>query len=179
MSFTKNILLLIVSPSYGWSVIKEHYTPANVMVSKVFLPLLAILASTTFLQLIYTNDTEIADCLLKVITDFSKFFFGYYLCSYILTGFFKELAFDYDSANKVNVAILYNIVILICINIIENCMPSPWTFIYVFYLYIFFISSKCNAYLDISPSSKFRFLIPGLALLIPFLIEWVLKITLF
>ena len=170
--------MLLVSPADGWNSIKKYNVPTQVMLSKVFYPLLAILAITAFATLIYKTDASIAYCIQKAIIGFAKFFLGYHLCSYILTGFFPNIAYDADSANRVNISILYNMVILVILNIIENLLPAPWLFINIFYVYIFYVSSKCTDFLEIEPQNYFRYVLPGLVIVFPFFIGYILDISL-
>lgn len=178
MSFTKNILLLLASPADGWNGVKKYNVPVQVMLSKVYFPLLAVLSVTAFAAMFYKSDVGIAYCIQKAIIEFAKFFLGYHLSSYILTGFFPNIAHDTDSANKVNIAILYNMVILVIINIIDNLLPAPWLFLKIFYVYIFFVSSKCSEFLGIEPTNFFKYLIPGFAIAFQFFIGHILDLSL-
>lgn len=178
MSFTKNILLLLASPAEGWKSIKKYNVPAQVMLTKVYFPLLAILSITAFVAMFYKSEVSIAYCIQKAIIEFAKFFLGYHLSSYILTGFFPNIAHDTDSANRVNIAILYNLTILVTLNIIENLLPAPWLFLKIFYVYIFFVSSKCADYLGIDSNNFFKYLIPGFAIAFQFFIGYILDISL-
>lgn len=178
MSFTKNILLLIVSPYEGWIYVKKYSVPVQVMLSRVFYPMLAVLAITAFAKLIYNNDVSLAYCIQDAIIDFTKFFLGYHICSYILTGYFPKIVSDAETADRVNIAIIYNIIILVLLSMVDNLLPTPWLFIKIFYLYIFMISSKSAGFIGTEQNSFYLYLIAALAIFFPFVIEYLLDISL-
>ena len=172
MSFTKNIVLLLLSPKNGWKEIKHYNTPAKLMLSKVVYPLIALLSLSAFAGLIYNPELS--------IIEFSKYFFAYLLVNYLMTGFFPKVVSNKTSANKVSIFLQYNLVVLIIINIINNLLPIPFTYLNILYLYIFFVAWKADDFLGIIESKDKKFLVISAALLlfIPVSIKFILELFL-
>ncbi|MGN1246883.1 MAG: hypothetical protein ACI4UN_09630 [Muribaculaceae bacterium] len=178
MNFAKNILLLFLSPADAWDSIKKYSVPSGLMLSKVLYPLLAVVAVTAFAEMFYREEASLAYCIQKAIIDFAKFFFAYHICSYILTGFFDRIVNNKETANRVNVAIIYNFTILIILNIINNLLPTPWLFINIFYLYVFITCHKAAEFLGVKSNDIFLYLLAGLSIIVPFFIGYLLNISL-
>lgn len=178
MSFTKNILLMIASPADAWESIKKYNVPISIMLSKVLYPMLALLSITAFTELFYHAEATVAYCIQRAIIDFAKFFFGYHICSYMLTGFWRSVVTDKDMANRVNTVLAYNLVVLIILNIINNLLPTPWLFINIFYLYIFLTTSKASDYLGLTDNQMFLYIIAAFSIVVPFFIGYLLNISL-
>lgn len=178
MNFTKNILLLIVSPDDAWTSIKKYNVPIGIMLSRVLYPLLAVLAITAFAEMFYHTEASVSYCIQKAIIDFAKFFFAFHICSYILTGFFHNIVNDKDSANRVNTALAYNLVILILLNIINNLLPTPWLFVNIFYLYVFVTSHKAAEYIGVNSNHVFLYIMAAFSIILPFFIGYLLNISL-
>lgn len=180
MSFTKNIVLLLLSPKNGWKEIKHYNTPAKLMLSKVVYPLIALLSLSAFAGLIYNPELSISDGIQQAIIEFSKYFFAYLLVNYLMTGFFPKVVSNKTSANKVSIFLQYNLVVLIIINIINNLLPIPFTYLNILYLYIFFVAWKADDFLEIVESKDKKFLVISAALLlfIPVSIKFILELFL-
>ena len=178
MSFTKNILMMIVSPADAWANIKKYNVPSAIMLSKVLYPMLAVLSITAFAEMFYHDKATISYCIQKAIIDFTKYYFAYHICSHILTGFFASIVSSKEVANRVNTAIIYNLVILIILNITNNLLPTPWLFINIFYLYVFVTSHKAADYIGINPGNMFLYILAAFSIIIPFFIGYILNLSL-
>ncbi len=180
MSFTKNIVLLLLSPKNGWKEIKRYNTPAKLMLSKVVYPLIALLSLSAFAQMLYNSELTISVGIQQAIIEFSKYFFAYLLVNYLMTGFFPKVVNNKSTANKVSVFLQYNMSVLIIINIINNLLPIPFTYLNILYLYIFFVAWKADEFLGIVENGDKKFLVisAALLLLIPVSIKFVLELFL-
>ena len=180
MSFTKNIVLLLLSPRNGWKEIKRYNTPAKLMLSKVVYPLIALLSLSAFVQLLYNSELTISIGIQQAIIEFSKYFFAYLLVNYLMTGFFPTVVNNKTTANKVSVFLQYNMAVLIIINIINNLLPIPFTYLNILYLYVFFVAWKADEFLGIAENKDKKFLVisAALLLLIPVSIKFVLELFL-
>ena len=165
-------------PSDAWESIAKHRVPVNVLLSTVLYPMLAVLALTAFAEMFYREEPTLAYCIQKAIIDFSKFFFAYHFCSYILTGFFPTIVKDKEVAYKVNTTIAYSLVVLVILNIVNNLLPTPWIFINIIYLYTFVLSQKAAGYLGLKSNHIFLYLIAAFTILVPFFIGYLLKMSL-
>lgn len=178
MNFAKNILLLFLSPADAWDNIKKYSVPVGLMLSKVLYPMLAVLAVTAFAEMFYREEASFAYCIQKAIIDFAKYFFAYHICSYILTGFFPPVVNNKETANRVNISIIYNFSVLILLNIINNLLPTPWLFINIFYLYVFITSHKAAEYIGVKSNHIFLYILAAFCIVVPFFIGYLLNISL-
>ena len=174
MSFAKNILLLIALPPYGWERIEKDSVPSRVLLSRMFYPMLGVLALTAFARLIYSVNVTVAQCAVGAIIDYVMFFAGYLLSGYVLTSFFPKVAKDADAVNRINTAIVYSMLILVVLNIIDNLLPTPWVFIKIFYLYVLYVAQKSASYLGVPQNDIYLYLMGALVILFPLFVEFVL-----
>ena len=84
MNFWKNIFLLFVAPQLGWQEIGKYNVPKDALLSKMFFPMLAVLALSNVASFFYLSGTSISSFLQKVIVDVGVYFFGYMLSTYLL-----------------------------------------------------------------------------------------------
>lgn len=175
MNFAKNIFLLIVNPSNGWTEIKRFNVPVQNMLSKVYYPLLAVAAVTSFTTILYGNSKALSYFVQISIITFAKFFFGYLISSYLLGVIFPQLSGSKDRENKLHIFLLYNYCILVILDILRNILPVALTFLDIFPLYIIFVVWKGMDYLNIDENYvKFVVIASSVILLIPYCIRNIL-----
>lgn len=179
MNFSKNIFLLIVNPSNGWAEIKRFNVPSQLMLSKVFYPLLAIVALTAFIPFFYGHSEGLSYFIQISIISFVKYFFGYLVASYLLGVIFPKISADKEKGNKLHIFLIYNYCILVILGILGNILPVALTFLDIFPLYIIFVVWKGMEYLDIDENpAKFVVITSAVILLSPFCIKNVLLLLL-
>jgi hypothetical protein len=156
MSFFKNTILLIVSPTEGWQKQKRFNVPTRIILSHLFYPLLAILAISVFSQYFLFHTQTLSKIIQNSILDIAKYIFTYFITSYLVTGFFPFTNRDKATISRFNVFLIYNISILIILNILRNILPE-FPFFEIIPLYIAFVIYKGCIYIDAPKQSVIRF----------------------
>lgn len=176
MNFFKKILYLIVSPADGWNDIKKFNVPRTIFATKVFYPLIGIVAISVFVQFFYTASGTLTEYLQRSIIECSRFFFGYTLSGFILTSKYVVDKSDELFDNKVHIFTLYLYSILIILGVINNLLPVRFPFIDFFQLYLIFIIYKGVNFLGIDNKKEWEFtIIASLAIILP---SYLIKILL-
>ena len=177
MDIFKNILLLIVSPRVGW----EDINAGGIATSRVrrvaFYPLLALLALTTFVPMLYDKTVTVSMSLMMAIINFSSYFFSYFIVSYLLSGFYPELVKTRGATARLHELVLYSLIYLVLLAIIANVLPINFTPIFFMMSYMVWIVYRGTHYMGLEKSRQTRFLIATSALLLltPALISWLLS----
>lgn len=179
MNFIKYILLLIVSPREGWKDINKYTIPNNLLLSKLYYPVLALLSLSVFIPYII-GDTglELKNVIIYAMIEFIKFFISFFVISYLVLGFYVNVFKSKNEANKVNNFIVFNLSILALLNILRNIMPG-FPFFEIFPLYVIFVVYKGIAYLNLPKNAELKFVVvvSTLLLLIPIGIKFVLELV--
>lgn len=180
MNFAKNIAYVACFPRNGWVEVSRDGVQARQVQARVLYPMMAVVALSAFVALLYNEEATLTGCIQSAIIEFAKYFFTYLLASYVLTGYFPAVVKDRQSADRANVVIQYCMAIIIALNIIDNLLPVAFPYLRILYCYIFFVAWKADAYLGIKEEGDKKFLIvaAALVLVIPivigFCLEWVL-----
>lgn len=150
MNFAKYIFFLIVSPTLGWKEIKKFKVPKEILLGKVYYPMMAILAITAFISYFYEGQLTLIDFLQKIISQVGIYFFGYMISSYILCSVLPSISNTKDGANKIHVFVIYIYTILMIISIVRNCIPSAAmvSILEFIPLYIVFVIWKGTKYFN-------------------------------
>ena len=92
MNFIKYIALLIVSPSEGWKDINKYTIPNNLLLSKLYYPVLAILSLSVFVPFLFGDGSVgLNGVILYALIDFVKYFISFFAVSYFLTGIYSNV----------------------------------------------------------------------------------------
>lgn len=149
MDLIKNIILIIIAPRVGWDDVNRSSVTTLRLLSCAFIPLLIILAVSEFIPLFYDTTISLFETLLKSILVVSSYFITYYITSFLISGFYPELAKTNAGVERVNDFTLYCIMYLIFLNIIANVLPIDFTPIYFLMLYLPWIAYRGTEYLGV------------------------------
>ncbi len=180
MSILKNILLVIVAPKMGWEEVNRSSFPTQDLLSKAFYPLLAALAVTEFIPMLYDSTLSLSVALMLAITSFASYFITLYLTSYLLDGFYPELNPTHSINSRHNDFIIYSIIYLVILKIIDNLMPTHFAPLYFLVTYVIFII-YCGAEFagieitDKNKLTKFVLIASALIIFVPVIIQLLLK----
>lgn len=174
MDFVKIILLIIISPKAGWEEVNQSAIPTGKILSSVFLPLLAILAISTFVPMIYDSTLSLSVTLMRAIISFSAYYLTYYLTSLMLGGFYPELVKGRVATDRLNDFVMYNLIYLIILSIIKNLLPVDFAPIFFMMFYLPYIAYKGTEYLGVKSYNVARFTIIAslMMLLLPAIINY-------
>ena len=79
MELLKNIILVIISPRVGWEDVSQSSIPTGKIMANAFLPLLAGLAISAFVPMVYDSTLTLSESLLSAIVQFASYFFTYFI----------------------------------------------------------------------------------------------------
>lgn len=166
MDILKNILLVIVSPRVGWEDINVGGIATNKVMQAAFLPLLAVLAITSFVPMFYDKTVTLSMSLMRAIINFSSYFFSYYIVCYLLGGFYPDLVKTKGATARLHELVLYSLIYLVLLAIIANVLPIDFTPIFFMMTYMVWIVYRGTHYMGLERSREPRFLIVTSALLL-------------
>ena len=86
------LLHLLINPKMGWRKLKKIPYQRDDFARVVFYPLLAVLAVSRFVDLLYYNEVSIAPLLQQAIAGFVSFFGGYFLVGMLARSFLPTQA---------------------------------------------------------------------------------------
>ena len=176
MEIVKIILLIIISPKAGWDDVNQSAIPTGRIQSQVFLPLLAVLAITTFVPMVFDTTLTLQATLMQAIISFSAYYLTYYLTSFLLGGFYPELVQGRVATDRMNDYVMYNLVYLVLLSIIKNILPVDFAPIFFMMFYLPYIAYKGTEYLGVEKHKVLKFTLLASAMMIAFpqLINYVL-----
>lgn len=179
--FLKHIIQLVIYPAKGWEDVSNAATKPEVLCHDGFYPLLAACAVSCLIKLIY-NDIEytFVSALQEAIITFTIYFATLFFAGYAFGTTMQKMTDKHPSENKNSVFIIYNLSILVLLNLISNLLPVELVIIDIFPLYVGFIIFKGVRYLDIAEDkiSHFLFMAVSSIILFPFLLKLLFKILL-
>ena len=166
MSIWKNIFCVITSPRYGWEVINDSNMPVGKVMRTAFMPLLIVLALSCFVPMIYDRTLSFSGCLMSGIIHFSAYFISYYIIIYLLGGFYPELVKTEGATARLNDYILYNLIFLVLLMILRNLLPSDFTPVLFFRVYLPWMAYRGTDNLFVKKEKVFKFVVISSALLL-------------
>lgn len=175
MEIVKIILLIIISPKTGWEEVNQSAIPTGKIQSSVFLPLLAILAISTFIPMLYDRTLTLSATLMQAIISFSSYYLTYYLTALILGGSNPELVQGRVATDRMNDFVMYNLIYLVLLSIIKNLLPVDFAPIFFMMFYLPYIAYKGTEYLGVSSRKVMKFTIIAslMMLLFPQIINYI------
>lgn len=173
----RKILVVIISPKVGWQIIDDSSNSTQRVLSSVFFPLLAILAVSCFVPMLYDSTTNsLSSSLMHAIVSFSKFMITYFLCSYLLSGFYPQFNRSHVALAKLNSFIIYNLTFLIILSILYNILNAEFSPILFLFLYMPYMAYRGADFLCLKSGKTFKFVIISSIMMLsfPFIIGWIL-----
>ncbi len=177
MEILTNIILVIVSPRNGWEEVKRSCIPTGKLLSSTFLPLLVVLAVSSFVPMVYDPLLTWLGSLMKAIINFSCYYVTFHVTSYVLGSLYPEIADSQGAIDRLNDYIIYNLIFLILLEIIKNLIPVDFAPMFFMMFYMPYIAYKGTDFLGVEKHRANRFsIIAGLMmLLLPLLFAWLLR----
>lgn len=174
----KNILCVIVKPHYGWERVSESQLSPGLALSGLYYPLLGLLALACFFPMVYDHTITVSHSLMTGIIEFSSFFITYFITSYLLEGFYPELAKTRAARNRLNDFIVYNLVFLVLLKILRYLLPSDFTPVLFLMLYMPWMVYRATEYLEVRENKVTKFVVIASALImgLPIAINYFLSL---
>lgn len=174
----KKILVVIIKPKLGWQYIDDSGNSTQRVLSSVFFPLLAILAVSCFVPMIYDSTTNtISTSLMDAIISFSKYMLTYFLCSYLLSGFYPEFTRSHIAMSKLNNFIIYNLSFMIILSVLMNLLNAELSVLFFLFLYMPFMAYNGMDFLGLKSGKATKFFIISsiMMMVLPFIIGYILE----
>ncbi len=177
MDLFKNIVMVILSPGEGWADVNTKGIPTSRVLSGAFYPLLAVMAITAFVPMVYDHTITLERSLMQAIVQFSSYFITYFASNFLLAGFYPELVKTKGAEARLNDYLLYNLIFLVLLQIVKNVLPIDFTPIFFLMLFMPWIAFRGLEVLGIAKEKRITFLIFSTLLLIltPLLINYLLS----
>lgn len=176
MNYFKNASYVVCFPRNGWKAVGHSSVQWRDVQSRVLYPMLAVLALSAFMSLAYDARATLVGCIMAAVIDFAKYFFAFFIASYVATGYFPAVVKSKQMANRVNVVILYCMAMMVALNIIDNLLPASFPYLKILYFYVFFMAWKADNYLEIADdgNKKILIVIAAMVLVLPLAIGYLL-----
>ncbi len=177
MEILKNIIFVIVSPRMGWDDVNRSSIPTGRLLSSTFLPLLAVLAVTSFVPMLYDPSLTLVESLLKAIINFFSYFVTFHLTAYLVGSLFPDIVPSRGAADRLDDYIIYNLIYLILLEIANNLLPVDFAPIFFLMFYMPYIAYVGTEFLGVDSERKLRFTLVagGLMLFMPQVMSKVMK----
>ncbi|MBR6946983.1 MAG: hypothetical protein IKH53_03425 [Muribaculaceae bacterium] len=166
MSIWHNIFCVITAPRYGWEVINESNIPTGKVLRSAYLPLLCVLALSSFVPMLYDHTVSFSTSLMTGIVLFSTFFISYYMIVYLLGGFYPELVKTQGASARLNDYILYNLILLVLLMILRNLLPSDFTPVLFLLVYLPWMAYRGTDHLFVTKDKVAKFVVISSALIL-------------
>ncbi|MCM1293171.1 MAG: hypothetical protein NC230_06305 [Bacteroides sp.] len=168
------MLQLILGPRKGWEDIEMDAVAARQLLTKGFIPFIALASATVLIRFFYVDEMSVAVMIQQAIICFLKYFASYYLGCFVFTLYLPTCIDGSLSMGKVNTFLLYGFGLLALINIIQNCIPVELAISFIMPVYALYILWRGIRYLSISFEGIGTFLLLVIFALIvpPYLIQY-------
>lgn len=173
----RNFIVLLISPKVGWQYIDDKCYSSQRVLSSFFFPLLAILAVSSFVPMIYDSASHtISTSLMRAIVAFSVFMLTYYLCVYLLSGFYPQFTRSSLAMSKLSNYVIHNLSFLILLLILINVLNAEFSPLYFLVLYMPYIAYRGVDFLCVDSNKALKFVLISSCMMIffPLVIWWVL-----
>lgn len=152
------VFRLIVSPQSMWSRIFSNSSSGTTELT-VYYPLVGLLAVSSFLKLVYDPLATLHAVLIGAVVSFVAFFLGYIVASFVISMLLPKIQEQgkVTSDGRVRTFVMYNMSILVLIEIVKNFLPVDMPLIYIFLLYILYVISKSVKFFSIGHDKNMIF----------------------
>lgn len=174
------LIQLILSPGKGWDDIAlSNLTPKSVAADGYY-PLLGVASCSVFVQYLYDSDLTLPVLVESAVITFVVYFISYFIASFMFAVFGGRLIKSVPDEKRYNLFILFNLSILVMIEILKNCLPMSLSLVEFLPLFVLLVMWMGHRYLDVEPGKEGSFTIfCGLAILAPpFLLDFLFKLLL-
>lgn len=181
VSFIKNILQLVLSPSSGWEDISVENPDPKYVGQKCMLPLFGLASISVFMQGYYHPELSMAYLIVKMAAIFASFFAGYVVTESI----FKMLADSWigleADSRKCSIMVIFAYSLMALAMLVCNVLPLTLGLPYLLPLGVGIIIWKSMSYVGVKKEREFNFMsmMVLVVLILPALIrvmfDWVME----
>lgn len=166
MDIIRNLFVLIASPRVGWEDISLSSCDTRRLLRHGLYPLLALLAVTSFVPMIYDHTITFWQSVVTMIVGGASYFFGFHIADYLLGGFFPQLTRTDLATGRLHRFVAYCTMYLVVLSILQNVLPIQISAVFFMMLYVVWIAHRGIDYLELGSTSHSTFLLTASALLL-------------
>lgn len=123
MSGWKLLIKIMSTPVEGWKALKRAQAKPESLASSIFYPMIALSSISEFSSLLYGVHLEVSAVLMKALSDFIAFFFGYFTVMAFSGIFFSKKISEALKTNFGKEFVMMNMVTLALFVTIFNLFP--------------------------------------------------------
>ena len=160
--YLKNLFALAFSPSEGWEEVSYSCGSPKELARKGFLPLMAVGALTCFVELFYRH-VDIFPLIVRTIAVFGGFVVSFFICNILMESILPGMISGKPNKVKIETVGLYVIGLLMLCRIVENCLPTDFTFLKFLPIFVGLVVYRAVKYLSVRSDKEVMFLLIGFA----------------
>ena len=146
LKFLKYIGQLILSPGNGWEDVSHAGYDPKSLASIGLYPLIGLASMTTFLGLLFDQESIVVTLLQQAIIVFVALFVTYFIGIAIFGVLLQFLTEGEPNEKKYTTVITYSVALMAIAKLLENCIPINLPLLYFLYIYIALIIWKSVRY---------------------------------
>ena len=146
-----SIFKLIVSPSNAWHKILNNSSSGTLELS-LYYPLIGMLSVSCFAKMLYDKTLVLKNMIIDAAISFAEYFIGYLACAFFISLILPKLQ-EKDktvSDGRIKTFVMYNMSILVILDIVQNLLPAEYALLEIFPIYILFIISKAVGFFSLN-----------------------------
>ena len=119
----------------------------------------------------------ISSSLMDAIVSFSKYMISYFLCSYLLSGFYPEFTRSQIALSKLNNYLIYNLSFMIILSVLINLLNAEFSVLYFMFLFMPYMAFNGLEFLGLKDGKSIKFFIIStlMMMVLPFLFGFILN----
>lgn len=157
-SFLKYLIQLILAPAHGWNDLAKADPDPDELTRTGLYPLLGIAALTEFLALIYQRHVHLPVVLVRALADFGAYFVSLFIARLLFELYLGRLTDSKPDRRRVALMTVAGIGLMVCIQIISNCLPWNLVLLKFLPLYVVLVLYKAVPFVHVRKDSELNFL---------------------
>lgn len=173
MNIWNNLIILLTSPVNGWKLVGKYNIPKEYLFSKLFGPLLGLLAISVFVIFFYEPQLGLTSLLQRAISQVGQTYFGYIISVFLLISVSSKNNSEpsHEFTTRIHIFCMYCYSLLMIFSIIINIIPPDLIEIFrIMPLYVAFVIWKAKDYINTEFSESKFVIIYALSVLLPYYI---------
>ena len=156
--FLKYIIQLLLSPAHGWSDLAKTDPDPDELARTGLYPLLGIAALTEFLALIYQRHVHLPVVLVRALADFGAYYVSIFIARLLFELYLGRLTDTKPDRRRVEQLTVAGIGLMVCIQIVSNCLPWNLVLLKFLPLYVVLVLYKAVPFLHVRKNCELNFI---------------------
>ncbi len=158
LSFLKYLLQLILAPASGWDDLGKSDPDPEELARRGLYPLLGLTALTEFLAFAYLRHADLAHVLMRAVADFGTYFVSIFIARLLFELYLGRLTDEKPSQRKVETLSVVGIGLMVCIQLLTNCLPWNLVILKFLPIYVILILYKAIPYLGVRKDAQLAYI---------------------